>query len=208
MFISKQHSKIKLLGLAMLAVGSTCYAQGPHSNVLENEEVKSQASDLNIKLEDEAKAKIAIFARTLKQTLVSAMKAGGPENGIKVCKESAQKIATTLSTDGWQMSRTSLKTRNPNNQASDWETANLLQFDAQYKQGAAANTLTASLQTQDAFLYMKAIPTGPICLSCHGVSIDKKLQQTIMTAYPEDSASGFTLDDIRGAFSLVKSLNE
>ncbi|MEP0177788.1 MAG: DUF3365 domain-containing protein [Paraglaciecola sp.] len=199
---------LKILGLALLLLGSACYAEGLHSNVLENEEVKSQASDLNIKLEGEAKAKIAIFARTLKQTLVSAMKAGGPENGVKVCKESAQQIATMLSTDGWQMSRTSLKARNPNNQASDWETANLLQFDAQYKQGAAANTLTASLQTQDAFLYMKAIPTGQICLSCHGISIDNDLQQTIMAAYPEDSATGFTLDDIRGAFSLVKSLNE
>jgi hypothetical protein len=53
---------------------------------------------------------------------------------------------------------------------------------------------------------MKAIPTGEICLACHGESISPDVATAIREAYPQDQATGFSLGDIRGAFTLSKPL--
>ena len=53
---------------------------------------------------------------------------------------------------------------------------------------------------------MKAIPTGELCLLCHGETIDPDIAAAIDKAYPEDQARGFSLGDIRGAFTLSKPL--
>ena len=47
---------------------------------------------------------------------------------------------------------------------------------------------------------MKAIPTGEVCLTCHGSNIKASLQIRINELYPDDKAYGFKIGDIRGAF--------
>jgi hypothetical protein len=58
-----------------------------------------------------------------------------------------------------------------------------------------------------AFRYMKAIPTGELCLTCHGGSIDPDLAARIRAGYPKDQATGFKLGELRGAFTLSKPLD-
>ena len=157
-------------------------------------------------LEQQAKQKTAKFAGLLKQQLVGAIQVKGPSHAIDVCKIQAPKIAAQLSTDGWEVARTSLKTRNPNNKPDDWERKMLLAFDAAYKDKKTEDGLTAIDITAGSFRFMKAIPTGQICLTCHGQEIDSDLLKTIQRHYPLDTATGFTLDDIRGAFTLRKKL--
>ena len=204
----KAHLKIKSLPLTLLLLSTASCLQVWSSELAVNQGNKAQEVVVNKQLENEAKEKVNIFATTLKEALVSAIQTGGFENGVNICKEQAPQIAKKLSIDGWQVSRTSLKVRNTDNQASDWEVENLKRFDSLFKQGVPVATLEASQQTQDTFYYMKAIPTGQVCLACHGTSVDKTLQQTITAEYPEDAATGFTLNDIRGAFSLTKIITE
>lgn len=204
----KAHLKIKSLALTLLLLSTASYSEVRSSELAIHKDNVSQEVVVNKQLENEAKEKVKVFATTLKQTLVSAIQTGGFENGVNICKDQAPQIAETLSTDGWQISRTSLKVRNTDNQASGWEIKNLKHFDSLFKQGVSATTLEASIQTQDTFRYMKAIPTDQICLACHGTSVDKTLQQIITAQYPEDAATGFTLDDIRGAFSLTKTITK
>ncbi|MFT2089486.1 DUF3365 domain-containing protein [Paraglaciecola sp. 2405UD69-4] len=204
----KAHLKTKSLPLTLLLLSTASYSEVRPSELAIHIDNVSQEVFVNKQLENEAKEKIKVFSTTLKQALVGAIQTGGFENGVNVCKEQAPQIAKNLSTGGWQVSRTSLKVRNTDNQPSDWERESLNQFDALFKQGVPAGKLETSQQTQDTFSYMKAIPTGQICLVCHGVSVDKTLQQTITTQYPEDVATGFRLGDIRGAFSLTKSITE
>jgi hypothetical protein len=52
---------------------------------------------------------------------------------------------------------------------------------------------------------MKAIPTGTMCLACHGSSVDEKTLKKINTLYPNDQAIGFSSEDLRGAFSITKT---
>jgi hypothetical protein len=49
---------------------------------------------------------------------------------------------------------------------------------------------------------MKAIPTGKVCLTCHGSNIKLNLRTRINELYPEDKAYGFEIGDIRGAFTI------
>ena len=54
------------------------------------------------------------FMQTLKQELQAAMQEGGPVNAVSVCNLTAPAIASTYSIrNGWDVGRTSLKTRNP-----------------------------------------------------------------------------------------------
>ena len=64
---------------------------------------------------NEAKQRIQVFAKTLKSKLKAAISEGGLSNGVSVCKTEAPKIAAELSSNGWEIARTSLKTRNPLN---------------------------------------------------------------------------------------------
>lgn len=56
------------------------------------------------------------------------------------------------------------------------------------------------------FRMMKAIATGEPCLACHGKNIQPSLAAVIDVRYPEDEARGFALGELRGAFTLRRTL--
>jgi len=58
----------------------------------------------------------------------------------------------------------------------------------------------------DTLRYMKAIPTAPLCLACHGQQLDSIVKTRIETLYPEDQALGYEAGDIRGAFTISQPL--
>lgn len=152
----------------------------------------------------QSQQKTTLFATQLKTELVNAIQSGGLEAGVSVCHTKAPEIAQSLSTDGWSIGRTSVKTRNELNVADEWERQQLQDFDTRYKQGEAPSELVSVLSNEDSFRYMKAIPMDKVCLACHGKSIDQSLQERIQQLYPTDRATGFSLEDIRGAFVVEK----
>jgi len=157
----------------------------------------------------QSQAAIKEFAGTLKGSLVAAMKSGGPIEAITVCNQVAPAIAAGLSEKyGMDIARTSLKVRNPNNVADAWENDILQQFEARKEQGEGVKTLFVSESITQAgnheMRMMKAIPTGKVCLTCHGSNIEPSIQKSINELYPNDQATGFKLGDIRGAFTIRK----
>jgi cytochrome c553 len=155
-------------------------------------------------METKALQIIGVFASQLKGELVSAIKQGGFESGVEVCKAKAPKIAESLSTDGWLVGRTSLRVRNIENSPDLWEAKILNQFAAQLANGASVNKLSTSVIQDDQFRMMKAIPTGSVCMACHGSSVDKVTAQKINKLYPQDNAVGYSIGDLRGAFTIQK----
>ena len=159
----------------------------------------------------EARGLVKEFFTSLKGQLQAAMKAGGPVAAIPVCNVQAPAIARNLAyNSGWEVGRTSLKLRNPANRPDPWERAVLEQFETRKAAGEAADKMEFS-EVVDAegvktFRYMKAIPTGDVCLKCHGTEIDSEVQSQLLRYYPGDQATGYALGDIRGAFTLSKPL--
>jgi len=157
----------------------------------------------------QSQAAIKEFAGTLKGSLVAAMKSGGPIEAITVCNQIAPAIAAELSKKyGMDIARTSLKVRNPNNAGDAWESDILQQFESRKEQGEEIKTLFVSesitLAGNHEMRMMKAIPTGKVCLKCHGSNIEPSVQTKLDELYPNDQAKGFKLGDIRGAFTIRK----
>ncbi len=156
-------------------------------------------------LAQEAKAHLQPFAAELLNTLKTGLEKG-PVNALSACNLQAPSIAQKASSDGWQVGRTSLRTRNIDNRPDDWELETLLQFEQRKKAGEDPATLTASAIVQGEYRFMKAIPTAEMCIACHGSAISTEVQTKLTELYPDDQATGFKVGDLRGAFTLRKVL--
>jgi hypothetical protein len=160
----------------------------------------------------EAKAIIQEFFGNLQGELQTAIQSGGPASAVTICNAKAPGIATDMSAQtGWNVGRTSLKLRNPGENAPDaWEQAVLLQFEERKAAGESVETMAYAETTEEngakTFRFMKAIPTAELCLTCHGTDLVPEVAAEINKSYPNDQATGFALGDIRGAFTLSKPL--
>jgi len=133
------------------------------------------------------------------------MKAGGPINAISTCNLKALEITMQTNKDSSaKISRTSLKNRNPDNAPNEWQKAVLLKFEQRKAAGEDMAKMDYSEVDGDEFRYMKPIPSGEICLKCHGSSIDLKFTALLDKFYPGDKARGYKKGDIRGAFYVAR----
>lgn len=160
---------------------------------------------------EQARAAVQAFSTALKGELVAAMQAGGPIAAIEVCHDKAPGIAEAVSLEqDMQLSRVSLKNRNPGNAPNDWQAAVLVDFQQRVDSGedAAGLSWQETVETADGseYRFMKAIPTGAVCLACHGASLAPEVAERIETLYPGDKATGFSEGDLRGAFVVTKTL--
>lgn len=158
----------------------------------------------------EARQKSAQLGSRLIEALREALAAGGPTGGVEVCNTKAPEIARQISGDRFEVGRTALRVRNRDNAPDDWETSVLARFERSLGRGADPAGLEAWQveTTEDGRIgrYMKAIPTGPQCVLCHGENIAPDLRETIQRLYPEDQATGFAPGELRGAFSVRVNL--
>lgn len=160
----------------------------------------------------QARAAAGEFAGALKAELTAAMQAGGPLEAIEVCHTRAPAIADAVSLDsGMKVSRVSLRNRNPGNAPTEWQAAVLRDFEARLAAGEAVDALSwqgiAQSEGPREYRFMKAIPTAPLCLACHGESIAPTVAEKIAELYPEDQATGYREGDIRGAFVVISQLD-
>lgn len=148
------------------------------------------------------------FSGTLKPKLKEAIQTGGLDHAIKICSSEAPKIASSLSGEtGWSIRRVSLKARNKSSAVPDaFERKILNKFNHLQIKGEPSISLEYSEIVDNKFRYMKAQAVEGVCLGCHGNSISSDVKKLINEYYPEDVATGYSLGEIRGAFSLVKDL--
>jgi hypothetical protein len=164
--------------------------------------ISVQADDSRL---EQSRALVKSFGQSLQAELKSGLADGGPAHAIAVCKDRAPQIASELSrTSGAKVSRTSLRYRNPANAPEPWQADVLRDFETQ------ADSLTADVPLEyfdagkdGSARYLRAIPTGGVCLACHGAAVSDELQERLEADYPHDLAVGYAPDDIRGAFSVT-----
>lgn len=168
--------------------------------------MSAQAGDVDqMALTKEARQQVKAFGGNLKKTVKQGMKAGGPTQAIHLCNTEAPEIAAKHSQGDWEIGRTSLKLRNPDNQPTAWEASVLADFDKRLAAGEDPKKMEASKVEDGKFHYMKAIPTGGLCLTCHGDNLAEPVKARLAELYPNDKATGYQAGQIRGAFSLTKS---
>ncbi len=155
-------------------------------------------------LTETARQKAMALGSELKSTLMAAVKKDGLAAGIEVCQQAAGPIADALSDEHWQVARTSLKLRSPDNQASAWAQQTLEDFAASLKTEPGTVPERSYMDKENhTFTYMKAIVTQPLCTNCHGNNIAPEVQGTLKRLYPDDQATGYNAGDLRGAFIVT-----
>ncbi len=159
-------------------------------------------------LKAEAISIVKRFGGALKPKLKGAIQKGGPVEAIQVCYKEAPAIARQLSKEtGWNVSRVSLKARNSKSAIPDpWETKVLKQFDERQAKGESAEKMAYAEKVDGKFRFMKAQGVESLCLTCHGENIEPRTGRALNLFYRHDKAQGYSLGQIRGAFSLSKDL--
>ena len=159
----------------------------------------------------EARGLIKDFAGALGKELKGGMKSGGPVAAIDACNGKAPEIADMKSkASGWSIARSSHKLRNMSNSPDTWEAGVINGFLDRVKAGEAAKSLehaeVVEVGGKKTFRYVKAIPTGKVCLACHGAKVKPAVEARLKELYPDDQARGFKMGDMRGVFTLSKPL--
>lgn len=152
------------------------------------------------------------LAGALKQALVAAMQSGGPVAAIDVCHVQAMPLTRQISeSSGWQVGRTSLKVRNPDNAADEVERDVLARFEQRLQAGEAVGSIEWMDERQENGKtiqhFMKAIPVQAPCMACHGTDLAPAVSQQLDVLYPDDQARGYTLGELRGAFTLKREVS-
>jgi hypothetical protein len=161
---------------------------------------------------DTSRTVVGEFAAKLEGELKNALQSGGPKAAISVCSSIAPAIAFEASQKtGWDVGRTSLKLRNPNNGPDAWEEKVLREFETQRAAGKPVETMEVAAWVErdgkSEFRYMKAIGVQQTCLACHGRDIVPDVKKALAELYPDDKAIGYALGDIRGAFRIMQPSN-
>lgn len=181
--------------LAVAALVTACGAEPP---------AEPAAPEVSPQKVEKAEAAAAELGKRLKARLMAALAADGgdgPVAAIRVCSEEAPEIAREVSADaGLRVSRTSLKTRNPDNAPDARERAVLELWRNKVDAGTPAAALEPFASDGGDFLWMKPIVVEPPCLMCHGSDVPEAVAEAIAKRYPQDRATGYSAGDLRGAF--------
>lgn len=145
--------------------------------------------------------------QALGKKLQGAINAKGVEYAIDYCNLNAVPLVDSLSMQyKATIRRVSKKNRNPGNVPSSMELQILEAYETQLADSVQPSTNVQPLG-DDRYLFTKAIVIdNTLCLNCHGTPENGMLKTTkdfILTKYPDDKATGFSMGDLRGMWSIV-----
>jgi len=149
------------------------------------------------------------IAQKLKMSLMSELqkkiKSTSVTEAIEFCHLNVAPIAKEaagVDLKIYSFGRTSHKIRNPSNAAQSWQLPYLEKFKnikaSDKKAVPVVHTFSDGKRA-----YLEPLFVQPMCLSCHGNSISKPVQEKITSLYPDDQATGFKAGQFRG-FIWVK----
>lgn len=144
----------------------------------------------------------------LSANLSSAMQQGGVTNAIQFCSVHAIPLTSSLSrTNQVRITRVSHRPRNPANTASLSEKAWIDQYKAALASGTELEPRLeeSTVVADEKVFYAPIVLLNPVCLNCHGdpeTDLAANTRELLARLYPDDSATGFKLGDVRGLWRV------
>ena len=150
----------------------------------------------------------AELLKTLGGNLQKHMKAGGPMDALNFCSGNAYTLTEQVSKEmGADVSvkRVSLKYRNPVNAPQPDEKAVLESLQTLQTNGVVLpKDLVESVGNGTYKYYKPLLINKEACLKCHGdIGKDSALAKAIAERYPEDKATGYKMNDLRGVIVVT-----
>ena len=140
--------------------------------------------------------------KTLGGNLKKQLKSGGATKALKYCNKNAMKLTQEVS-DKYKnatVKRISLKPRNPKNSPNEKEAQILQNMQSLHKLGAKPRNVVFEDENQ-VVVYKPLIIKKRACIMCHGAK--PKPQEAIKSLYPKDKATGYKMNDFRGAIVVT-----
>ncbi len=210
--------RIALLSLLLILVAACAPAEPPERPEPAPAEppaftVVADAEIPEATLEEARGASKELMAQ-LKGKLLASLKEHGAAGSIEVCSTVAPEIAASVQTETMSIRRVSLKVRNPDGEPDAYERAKLERL-AELSVKHPDNKPSEVFQIVDmpgqgqVLRYMKPLYIAKPCLSCHGAdeSLDDAVKARLAELYPDDRATGYEDGDLRGAVSVIATLN-
>jgi hypothetical protein len=142
----------------------------------------------------------------LSSNLLAAMARSGLKEALPYCSDKAIPITKGVAArNDVGLSRVTHKPRNPANKASAAELALLRQFQSELAAKRSPAPVLVTNSPPSAAVYVPIVISTPLCLSCHGkpgTEISADLHTVIRRLYPDDQATGFAMDDLRGLWRV------
>lgn len=136
----------------------------------------------------------------LGKNLLAALKEKGPEGALEFCSTKAIPLTDSMSLAlNASIKRVSDKNRNPDNAAAPHELAYIEQARSQLLATGKAEPMMRKINDRMVGYY--PITTNQMCLQCHGDKqrdISVKTQESLNQLYPNDLATGYEVDQLRG----------
>lgn len=143
--------------------------------------------------------------QALSAELAAAMQQGGPVAAIPVCSDKAGSlVAEVASKHQLEMVRLSDKPRNANQQANGADADVLEAFFATIKNGETPKPAVELIKDGRATVRLPIVIANPLCLQCHGTEqeIQAETLTTLKAHYPNDKATGYKINDLRGIWKI------
>jgi hypothetical protein len=176
-----------------------------------NKQEKSGVTEESIKHEFLQKgAEIASLTQAeLLKNVGSAMQTGGPGYAIDFCNLRAMQLKDSLSRiNNCEIRRIAEKYRNPlDKPQTKTEQDQLGQYQEAFQNGDSIQAEVYLFEDRIEY-YQPIIITKGTCLVCHGdpdTQIPEETLEKIKARYPNDLATGFALNDFRGAWKITFS---
>ena len=154
-----------------------------------------------------AEAAAKRLGKTLLTELTTALNEGPAEGAVHLCGSIAQRVSDEIAEEqGFPVGRTSLRVRNPANAPDDWEREVMMRWDA--GEPAIYHEIVDG-PDGPVLRWMSPIRLVGLCTQCHGndIEITTATRAAITEDYPDDQATDFAVDDLRGAFTVTVPLD-
>lgn len=140
----------------------------------------------------------------LGKNLMGAIQSEGTLHALEFCNIQAMPLTDSMSTKyNATIKRVSDRNRNPGNKASAEEIAYILKFSDQLAEGTEPEPITVTMGSKIHFYY--PIITNTMCLKCHGnpTDMEPEVVEKIALLYPDDKATGYKENQVRGIWSIT-----
>ena len=142
--------------------------------------------------------------KVLGKNLMGALQNQGTQEALQFCNERAYPLTDSMALHfGVKIKRLSDKARNPENQASPEELEVITHFKEAVAEGQEVTPYLRRGKGRNTVYY--PIITNSMCLQCHGrpqSDIKPAVLASIRELYPTDKAIGYSIDQVRGIWSI------
>ena len=140
----------------------------------------------------------------LGQNLMQKIQKQGTFEALKFCNERAFALTDSMARlYNAQIKRVSDKPRNLSNRANKVELMHISSFKNIIASGATMTPIVKQFNNRVSFYY--PITINSMCLQCHGQPIKEiqpKVLNALKTLYPDDKATGYSANEVRGIWSI------